>query len=538
MRTQLVTLALLSGFILHGQQYTLSGYVKDGQSGEALIGATVYSTKMDRGTSTNTYGFYSISLGAEDSTGIVFSYLGYTAQIKKIVLREDIDLSIELLPSAYSMEEVVVEAGKQNENVRRPVMGVVDIPLDKLRELPVILGESDVLKIVQLLPGVQSGNEGTTGFHVRGGNIDQNLVQLDEATVYNPNHLFGLFSTFNSRALNNVTLIKGGFPAEYGGRLSSILDISMKEGNNRRMRVHGGIGLISSQLTVEGPIKPEVASFIVSGRRTYMDWLIKPFLPKGNKSTYRFYDVNAKLNWKASDSDRLFLSFFQGDDDAEYREAQGINYRINFGNSTGTLRWNHVFNPKLFSDISLIYNNYDQNISAIQDNSFSQVFSGINDWNLKSEFQYSPNLNHFVKFGFQYIYHEFTSSGTSAASNVTDPSRPLDIQKIPSEYFNELALYLNDEITASENLSANIGLRVPWFFSSKIDYLEIEPRLTLKYKLSETSSIKGAYTIMNQFLHLIPSSTAAVPTDIWIPSTTRTKPQFSQQWALGYFRKF
>ncbi len=536
MRAAFLISTLFVYISLFSQNTTISGYVKDASSGEALIGATIYSTKMDRGTSTNNYGFYSLSLSEGDSSGLVFSYLGYASQIKKVNLDEDIRLDVELLLTAKSLDEVVVEAGRLNENIRRPVMGVVDIPLDKLSELPVILGETDVLKVVQLLPGVQRGNEGTTGFHVRGGNIDQNLVQLDEATVYNPNHLFGLFSTFNSRALNNVTLIKGGFPADYGGRLSSILDITMKEGNNRRLRVHGGIGLISSQLTVEGPIKKEISSFIVSGRRTYMDWLVKPFLPKGNKSTYRFYDINAKVNWKLSDSNRLFASFFQGDDDAEYREAQGINYQINFGNTTGTLRWNHIFSSKLFSNVSLIYNNYDQNIAAIQDNSFSQVFSGINDWSVKGEFQYSPSIDHFIKFGIQYTNHEFSSSGTSAASNVNDPSRPLDIQKIPSEYFSELALYLNDEITISEVFSVSLGVRAPWFISRDVDYLDVEPRLTMNYKLDDESSLKGSYTIMNQFLHLIPSSTAAVPTDIWIPSTARTKPQFSQQWSLGYFR--
>ena len=412
MKTSSISIVfLLSGLLSYEsvaqKKYTLSGTMKDSQTGEALIGATVYITSMRKGTTTNNYGFYSLTLPMQDSIAVVFSYLGYQPQIKKIYFNNNLELDIELVLNEDVLDEVVIEAQRSDENVQRAQMGVIDIPVTRISELPVILGETDILKVVQLLPGVQSGNEGTTGFFVRGGNTDQNLVQLDEATVYNPNHLFGLFSTFNSRALNNVTLIKGGFPAQYGGRLSSILDVTMKEGNNREVRGSGGIGLITSHLSLEGPLRKEKASFIVSGRRTYIDLLARPFTAKGNRSNYHFYDINAKLNWQAGANDKLYLSYFTGRDNAEYKETVGIFYKILFGNSTATLRWNHLFGQKLFLNTSVIYNQYDQNIETVQNNSFSQVFSGINNISAKTEFQYLPNLHHSIRFGAHYTNHEF-----------------------------------------------------------------------------------------------------------------------------------
>lgn len=519
------------------QSYTISGTLTDAATGEALIGANVYVTSLQKGVTTNNYGFYSLTLPRMDSLGIAFSYVGYTPQFKKVYLQQNFELNVELLPGVGVLDEVVVSGARTNENVARPQMGVVDIPTTKIRELPAILGEVDVLKVVQLLPGVQSGNEGTTGFFVRGGNADQNLVQLDEAIVYNPNHLFGLFSTFNTRAINNVTLIKGGFPAQYGGRLSSILDISMKEGNNKRVGVEGGIGLVTSQLTVEGPLKKEQASFILSARRTYFDWMIKPFLSSRIRTNYSFYDLNAKVNWQLGPKDRLFLSGFTGKDDATYIE-DGIEYNVLFGNSTGTLRWNHIFGQKLFLNTSLIVNEYDQNIAALQDNAFSEVVSGIKDVNGKLEFQYYPNPDHVILFGAHYLDHTFRSTGRTEAQSGTDPSPGIDKDAIPVKYFDEFALYINDEVRLGERFSANLGLRAPGFFSDEASYYKIEPRASVKMALDNNSSVKAAYTVMNQFLHLVPSSTASVPTEIWIPSTALTKPQLSTQYSLGYFRNF
>lgn len=536
MRISLFLLILLP-FTGAAQNFTISGRLTDATTGEALIGANVFVTSLQTGTTTNTYGFYSLTLPKMDSMGIAFSYVGYSPQFKKVFPDQSFQLDVELAPGVGLLDEVVVSGQRADENVARPQMGVVDIPTEKIRELPAILGEVDVLKIVQLLPGVQAGNEGTTGFFVRGGNADQNLVQLDEAVVYNPNHLFGLFSTFNTRAINNVTLIKGGFPAQYGGRLSSILDITMKEGNNKRVGAEGGIGLVTSQLTVEGPLKKERASFILSGRRTYFDWMIKPFLSSRIRTNYAFYDLNAKVNWQLGPKDRIFLSAFTGKDDALYIE-DGIEYNVLFGNSTATLRWNHIFGQKLFLNTSFILNEYDQNISALQDNAFSEVLSGIKDVNGKIEFQYYPNPGHVLLFGAHYLDHTFRSSGRTEAQSGSDPSPGIDADAIPVKYFDEFAIYINDEIQISERLSASLGVRAPGFFSDEASYYRIEPRASVKMALGPASSVKAAYTVMNQFLHLVPSSTASVPTEIWVPSTEQTRPQVSTQYSLGYFRNF
>ena len=310
------------------QNFTISGYIKDAKSGEAIIGASIFITNAKSGTTANTYGFYSLTFKASDTLGVVFSSLGYQPQIKKMSGKQNQKIDIYLAENISDLQEVVVKASRNDDNIQKTQMGIIDVPMKLANSLPVVLGERDIMKIIQLLPGVQAGNEGTTGFYVRGGNTDQNLVQLDEATVYNPNHLFGLFSTFNSNALNRVTLIKGGFPAQYGGRLSSVLDITMKEGNNKKLAVQGGIGLISSNITIEAPLKKDKGSFIVSGRRTYVDLLAKPFI-KG--IGYAFYDLNAKINYQFTPKDKLFLSGFYGNDNANYTGASSLNYGIDLG---------------------------------------------------------------------------------------------------------------------------------------------------------------------------------------------------------------
>jgi hypothetical protein len=536
-RVKVILIIALLPLLSFSQNFTISGYLRDAQTGEALIGATIYITKLKTGTVANTYGFYSITVPKTDSLGIVFSYIGYIPQIKKIYLDKHVTLDVKL-SSNNALGEVVVSADRNNDNVERPQMGVIDIPVKMIKELPAILGETDVLKVIQLLPGVTAGQEGTTGFFVRGGNSDQNLVQLDEATVYNPNHLFGLFSTFNTRALNNVTLIKGGFPAQYGGRLSSILDITMKEGNNKKYMVEGGIGLISSQLTIEGPIIKEKASFIISARRTYLDLVLKPFLPKANQTKYYFYDLNAKMNWQLSKKDRLFLSIFKGTDKAAYTEASSLNYGIRFGNSTATLRWNHLFRPKLFSNTSLIYNTYLLDLSTTQGKYYAQLYSGINDMNAKTEFEYFPNTKNLFRFGINYTYHTFLSSGKSDKIPKSLQVTSLNTNAIPPRYSNEFAAYVNDEYSLTKRMGLNLGLRAPGFISKDASYFKMEPRATLKVTIDSTSSIKAAYTQMNQFLHIVPSSTASLPTDIWTPSSKITKPELSEQYALGYFKNF
>ncbi|GAB2798018.1 TonB-dependent receptor [Rhabdobacter roseus] len=517
------------------QNVTVSGYIRDAASGESLIGATVYNTNHKSGTVSNNYGFYSLTLPAADTLGLVFSMLGYEPKVKKVATAGNLSLTVNLSESARQLAEVTVSTTRNDDNVSAPQMGVIDVPIKQIKTLPAVLGERDVLKIIQLLPGVQSGQEGTTGFFVRGGNTDQNLVQLDEATVYNPNHLFGLFSTFNTNALKNVTLIKGGFPAQYGGRLSSILDITMKDGNNRKTAVTGGIGLLTSNITVEGAIKKEKSSYIVSARRSYADLIAKPFL---GSTSYYFYDLNAKFNFWLGQRDRLFLSGFTGKDKAAYTGANSLNYGIDFGNSTATVRWNHQFSSKLFANTSLIYNSYHLSLSTIQNKYFAQIYSGIQDLNAKVDVEYYAGSRHKLSGGANYTDNTFfpaTSSAKIPKSGVVKSVKP---DSIVRQYSNILAFYASDEIKVSDRLSLNAGLRIPIFTRLGKRYTFLEPRLNVKYGLDATTSLKAAYTEMNQFIHLVPSSTASLPTDIWISSSPKVRPQNSRQVALGVFKNF
>jgi len=533
----LISSSFIGSLFASENKVTVSGYLIDSSSGESLIGANIYVSKLNIGTTTNAYGFYSLSIPVSDSIGIIFSYIGYETQVKKLFIKKNLKLNIALNPKPIAMGEVVVTARKENENVERKQISVIDVPIRMVRQLPAILGENDILKVLQFLPGIQSGAEGTTGFYVRGGNADQNLVLLDEAVVYNPNHMFGLLSTFNSRAINNVSMIKGGFPAQYGGRLSSILDISMKEGNNKSYHVNGGIGIITSKLTVEGPIINNKASFIISARRTYLDLLMKAFSPL-SKTNYSFYDMNAKVNYKFSGNDRVYLSFFTDQDKAGYVDANSLNYDFKIRNSTGTFRWNHLFGEKLFSNTSLIYNSYLMNLKTIQSNFYSEFYSEIKDLNAKTEFEYFPSPRHTIKIGLNYTHHIFIPTGTSGKVPKAAKASTINISRIQKKFASEGSIYLNDEFDITALLGMNIGLRVPVFQTKNASYYGIEPRTTIKYTLTSQSSVKAAYTVMHQFVHLVPSSTASIPTDIWLPTSDIVKPQRSRQIALGYFHNF
>lgn len=347
-------------------------------------------------------------------------------------------------------------------------------------ELPAMLGETDVLKIIQLLPGVAPGNEGTTGFFVRGGNADQNLVQLDEATIYNPNHLFGPVSTFNARALNSVTLVKGGFPANYGGRLSSILDITMKEGNSQKLVTQGGVGLLSSHLTVEGPLKKDRASFIVSGRRTYLDLLAKPFFKKNTSTDYHFYDLNARVNWRIADKDHLYLSYFQGRDLAGYIDPTGLEFGLGFGNRTATLRWNHLFGQKLFLNTSFFVNNYFQDYFSVKNKSYTQFYTGVVDYTAKAEFQYFPHPRHRIQFGGLVARHDFSSTGKATRVPKDAGIQKININKIRPRSTEEAAVYGSEEWRLSDRLGLNLGLRAPAYRTVDTTYYRLEPRAALE----------------------------------------------------------
>ncbi len=535
------------------QNHTVSGYVTDSLTGETLIGANVVILEDEtRGTTTNTYGFYSLKLPAGRYT-LRISYLGYAEQRIPIDLREeDQRLNVALL-EGVALEEVVVQSEAADRNVASTDMGTVELPVENIKKIPAVFGEVDILKALQLLPGVLSAGEGNAGFYVRGGGPDQNLVLLDEAVVYNSGHLLGFFSVFNPDAIKNTTLIKGGMPAYYGGRLSSVVDIQMKEGNDQQFALDGGIGLIASRLTVQGPIVKGRSSFIVSGRRTYAVDLAQPLI-RGTDfagTNYFFYDLNAKVNYRFSDKDRLYLSGYFGRDVLKFRNPErDFKFDLPYGNNTATLRWNHLFNSELFMNLSFIYNEYDFSFGGGQGDFTVDVFSGVRDWNVKLDFDWFPTPNHSIRYGLNYIYHRLTPNIANAENGETTFSNNLE-----PRYAHEAAAYIQDEIRIGPRFSMNIGLRFSLFtqlgpYTSSIDsteyergepvvtYTGLEPRFSARYKLSSSASLKGGITTAYQYLHLVSNSTSTLPTDVWVPSTELVKPQLGIQYAVGYFQNF
>ncbi|MEX1238333.1 MAG: TonB-dependent receptor [Cyclobacteriaceae bacterium] len=516
------------------QKITIGGYVRDASSKEALIGANVYDTIQQRGTTTNQYGYYSLTLQSGDSVSLVISYVGYKPVGMKTLFDENMRTDF-LLTSSNELEEVEINASRNDDNVNKTRVGVVTVPMRELRNLPVLMGERDILKIIQLLPGVQQAQEGTTGFYVRGGNLDQNLVQLDGATVYNPNHLFGLVSTFNINAVNHVELIKGGFPAEYGGRLSSILDITLRDGSKEKFQGEGGIGLISSNLTFEGPIKENKASFIVSARRSYIDLIQKAFIPD-NTTLYSFYDINAKANFEIGSRDRLFISAFNGRDNGSYTGPSSLNYGIGFGNGTATVRWNHLFGSNMFTNTSLIVNAYDLGLSTEQGTYYSLFYTGIHDINGKTDVSWFADTEHVVKFGASYFHHTLFPATYSDQIPKSGNRVKIDPDLIERAHANAMAVYVSHEWDPSGRVGINYGIRVPYYAGGNKDYTYIEPRLTVRLSIDASTSVKASWTVMNQFLHAVPYSSASLPVDIWIASGKDVQPQQSVQYSLGVFK--
>jgi len=544
------------------QKYTISGYVKEAATGEDLIGANVYVKEISKGATTNNYGFYSLTLEKGEYTLIV-SFIGNNDFAKTIKLDKNIKLNISLEESSIVTQEVVVTGERTDKNVTSSRMSAIQMEVEAIKEMPAFMGEVDILKSIQLLPGVQSSGEGNSGFYVRGGGPDQNLILLDEATVYNASHLFGFFSVFNADAIKDVNLIKGGMPANYGGRLSSVLDISMKDGNSKQYEVDGGIGLIASRLTIQGPIKKDTSSFIISGRRTYIDVLTKPFISKSSVlygTGYYFYDLNAKVNYKFTDKDRLYLSGYFGRDVLNYNNSKS-DFKMNtpWGNTTATLRWNHLFTDKLFLNTTLIYSDYYFEFNSESEDYEMKLFSGITDYHFKVDFTYIPTIRHNIKYGIDYIYHTFIPTSFSAKMGDTD----YNFDNAINEHAHDAALYINDDFDVTEKIKLNIGLRATYFEQvgpfkryikddngvnidtlnyakgdNIVDYKHLEPRASAKYSISKTSSIKVAYTQNYQYVHMVSASSISLPTDLWVPSSTLIKPQFATQYALGYFRNF
>ena len=536
------------------KRFTVSGHIKDAGNGEDLIGATVYVKETRSGTVANEYGFYSVSLTAGNYT-LRYSYIGYQSQEHSLLVNKDISLDIELYPGQEILEEVEIVGERMEENVKAPETGVVKMDARTISNIPALMGEVDIIKAIQLLPGVQATAEGTSGFSVRGGGADQNLILLDEATVYNASHLLGFFSVFNNDAIKDVKLYKGDLPPRYGGRLSSVLDVRMKDGNLKNFSGTGGIGLISSRLTLEGPIIKDRTSFIVSGRRTYAD-LFLPLARDENARDSRlyFYDLNAKLNHMINENNRIYISGYFGRDVFKNPFAY-----MKFGNATATARWNHLFSKKLFSNFTFIYTNYNYNLGTENDEEPSSFIwtSNLQDLRLKGDFTYYANPSNTFRFGISAIHHTISPG---SAKGMSDESLFTELV-LDKTYALESGIYASNEQQLGTRLTMRYGLRFSLFQnmgpgtiyhydenyelgdstvykgSSVFNtYFGFEPRLGLSFMLSESASIKASYSRTNQYIQLAQNSTAGTPLDIWFSSSPNVKPQVSDQVSVGYFR--
>ena len=546
---------LMFHLVSFGQtKYTVSGTITDQAKGETVIGARVKIKDKNQGAVSNEYGFFSLTL-PEGNYTLVISALGYENQEKEIQLTENLRLDfVVATPQSKTQEiqEVKVTGIKQDANVKSAIMGVEKLDPKAIAKIPVLFGEKDIIKTMQLLPGVKSAGEGNSGYYVRGGGSDQNLILLDEAPVYNASHLLGFFSTFNSDAIKDATLYKGNQAANFGGRLSSVLDIKMNEGNNQRFNVSGGLGLISSKLNVEGPIVKDKASFLITGRRTYADVFLKATDDFKDNTLY-FYDLNAKLNYKLGQKDRLFLSGYFGRDKLGF----GSNFGINWGNATGTVRWNHLINSQLFSNTSVIYSSYDYEIAIKSNDVDFTITSKVLDYNIKQEFQYFPNSNNKIKFGFNVINHNITPGQLNGSKGI---QQDLVFQKAAKSL--ESAAYASNDWDVNEFLSVNYGVRMSAFsllgngqetytYSSSgavIDsiiyadnahvktYVNWEPRISFSYAYRDDASFKMAFARNTQNIHLVSNSTTSSPTDTWLGTSLNTKPEIADQASFGWFK--
>lgn len=574
MRTYLVTLLSMLFFanLFAQDKYTISGYITDKDNGESIVGVNIYCKELNLGVTSNTYGFYSLTL-PEGDYDISYSFIGYQNINKSFVLNNSITYDVEFVFSTVNISEVVVKADKSV--VEKTQTSMVEVPIEQIKSIPALLGEVDVLKAIQLLPGVQS-SEGSSGFYVRGGGPDQNLILLDGVPVYNASHIGGLFSVFNADAIKTVRLTKGGFPARFGGRLSSVLQIDMKEGNMKEFRGDATLGLISSKITLEGPIVKDKTSFIVSGRRTYADLIVKPLMPADTDLTLYFYDLNAKINHKISKNDRLYLSAYIGKDAFGVTSNEGSNdfsdeldFGLGYGNTTATLRWNHLFSDKIFSNTTLTYSRYsfytDFALSATQntilgnentDISFGYI-AGIEDLGARIDFDYTPNPNHDIKFGISYTHHYFFPGETNLNFSIDYPaadslSSDINIDTIlnfsGNTNVNEMFFYVEDNVNITSRLKANIGLHVGYYslanstssgnnnLIKKIrdkDNYSLQPRISARYLINDNLSLKASYAKMQQNIHLLSNSSVGFPSDIWVPSIEEVPSQSSQQWAAS-----
>tara|TARA_B100001741_G_scaffold6775_1_gene5508 strand:+ start:735 stop:3122 length:2388 start_codon:yes stop_codon:yes gene_type:complete len=560
---QLLILYLISINVYSQTNYTLNGYIKSASDGESLIGATIYINEIQGGVITNPYGFYSITL-EEGEYNIEYRYIGYITLKKKIILDKDQKIDIELLSEDIELENILITSESENENVSSTEISTFKLDIGKINEIPTFLGEVDIIKAIQLIPGVSTVGEGGSGFNVRGGSVGQNLVLLDEAPVYNSSHLLGFLSVFNPDAVKDLKLYKGGIPARYGGRLSSILDIRMKDGNNKKRSISGGIGSIFSRLTIEAPIIKEKSSFILALRRSYADVLAKPFLKNSNFLNdgwaLNFYDLTAKINFNLDEKNRIFFSSYLGRDIFRFDERQGFNW----GNRTGTIRWNHLFNDRLFSNFTTIYSNYDYQLAfGSDDRNKFEWDSKIETLNLKPEFTYFINTNNEFSIGGEFLIYRFEPANAQGVSDgkITDITLPKKYAFESSIYFgNEQKInnisfsyglrtstytYLGPGTKYIFNLPTNPGDRKTIDSEEKMDkwkniqsFSNLEPRISINYKLNDSNSLKISYNKMVQYIHLLSNTAASSSLDVWTPSTNNIKPEKVDSYAIGYFKNF
>lgn len=550
MRILILLFFIISRSCLFAQNITVSGYIEDGQTGERLIGGSVFDALSKTGTTSNNYGFFSISFAQGDSVRLRFSYVGYKPIEITLVLKENKPLNIKLKPDLM-LNEVVITANQDIPVEQRTEMSTVSIPIKQVKLLPSLGGESDVLKAIQLMPGVQSGNEGTSGLYVRGGSPDQNLIVLDDVPMYYVNHLGGLVSIFNTDAISYINLIKGGFPARYGNRLSSVMDIRMKNGNLKEFKGNAMIGMVASKLSLEGPIKQDTSSYIVSFRRFMYDLITKPLSKvvfDKVSAGYTFYDFNAKLNYKLSNNDRIYFSVYSG------RDKMTINMRdktdnskyinrssLGWGNNLIAIRWNHLFNKKLFSNATIYYSQYKYNtafenianIGTDKETIFNRFTSGINDLAIKLEFEYYHSKKHKLVFGANSIYHTFIPGSEKFKHNTNNSAITDTIFGNYSLHALDNAIYLENIFQIGKGFSINAGGRLSHYYVEDTNFVNLEPRILVNCLIGKNNSLKGSYSQMFQNIHLLTSSGTGMPTDLWLPATKTVIPQKSTQYALG-----
>lgn len=564
--------ASLAGLLLiastaFGQDVTLSGRIVDAETGEYILGATVLVQGQSLGTASNTYGFYSLTLPAGEHH-LVWSFIGYSTETRTLSLDADMSLDMELSPNVIAVGAAEVEADR-SANTQSTDLGKAKVGVETIKSLPALLGEVDVLKVIQFLPGIQSAGEGNSGFYVRGGGPDQNLVLVDDAVVYNASHLFGFFSVFNPDAVKDIEVTKGTMPARFGGRVSSVLDIGLKEGNARKTVVSGGLGLISSRLTVEAPLVEDTASFIISGRRTYIDVLAQPFVNPESAfagSGYYFYDLNAKVNWRANRKNQFYLSGYFGRDVFNFRSAAAdFGSKIPWGNATVTARWNHVISDRAFLNTTATYSDYEFAFESQQDSLIFGFRSGIDDRGLKTRLTFYPNVRHTLRAGIEYTHHTFLPTEFYASNNGVD----FDLGEAVRTRSHEIGVYVEDEFDVTDALRINAGLRYSGFIqtgpftrfipvddndpltgtqpSQEVRYAAgdvvatyggLEPRLSFRLNTGPRSSFKAGIGRNLQYIHLASLSPTSLPGDIWLPSSDRVRPQTGTQVSAGWFRDF